>query len=115
MKNYQYYYTRSQHPSYPNHYINYSLHKSKLKRFYDRRHQLSQILKANDGNLSVVQFREVTGGLDVNSSHVGSYFCYGDGERVEMVNVEDAILRLSIMERKGVYKGLAFDVSMSFV
>ena len=106
MKGYQEYFSRAQHSSYPQQYIDYSLHKSKLKQFYDRRRQLSQILKSNDGTLSDAQFKGLTGGLGVSGSHadLGVYFQYGEGgehEQVQMVDVEDAQLRLSIMERKG--------------
>eukprot|EP00956_Cyclotella_meneghiniana_P017471 scaffold28511_cov71-Cyclotella_meneghiniana.AAC.1 len=60
MKGYQEYFSRAQHSSYPQQYIDYSLHKSKLKQFYDRRRQLSQILKSNDGTLSDAQFKGLT-------------------------------------------------------
>lgn len=101
MKGYQEYFSRAQHPSYPQQYLNYELHKSKLKQFYDRRRQLSQIIKDNDGALNAAQFKELTGGLDVSGRYVdlGTYF--GCGDDGEMVDVDDAVLRLSIVERKG--------------
>ena len=99
MKGYQEYFARSQHSSYPQQYLDYSLLKAKLKQFYDRRRQLSQIIKDNDGNLSTAQFKELTGGLDVSESTASGYFCYG--EEGELVDIDDAVLRLSIMERKG--------------
>lgn len=99
MKGYQEYFARSQHPSYPQQYLDYSLLKVKLKEFYNRRRQLAKIIKDNNGNLSTAQFKELTGGLDVSGSSTSGYFCYG--EEVELVDVEDAVLRLSIMERKG--------------
>jgi hypothetical protein len=104
MKGYHEYFTRSQHPLYPpQQYLNYELLKSKLKQFYDRRRQLSQIVKANDGALPAAQFRELSGGQDVSGKYVnlGAYFGCGDDDHAEFVDVGDAILRLSIIERKG--------------
>jgi hypothetical protein len=104
MKGYHEYYSRSQHPSYPpQQYLNYELLKSKLKQFYDRRRQLSQIVKTNDGALPAAQFQQLSGGQDISGRYVdlGSYFGCGDDEHAEFVDVGDAMLRLSIIERKG--------------
>ena len=105
MKGYHEYFSRAQHCSYPQQYIDYSLHKSKLQQFYDRRRQLSRIIESNDGALSDAQFKGLTGGLGVSGSRadLGAYFQYGEGEQeqAQLVDVEDARLRLSIMERKG--------------
>lgn len=51
--------------------------------------------------MSAIQFKELTGGFDVSGRYVdlGTYF--GCGDDGELVDVEDAVLRLSIMERKG--------------
>jgi len=105
MKDYDSYYHRCQNPSYSDHYINYGLHKEKLRLYYSRRRKLSKILRKEQG-LTEDAFAQLIG-TDDTSSMVGdgsissSYFRYDDGQTdAALVDEEDAILRLSIMERK---------------
>ena len=77
----------------------------------DRRRKLSQLLRENDGRLSAEEFETLTGAsAEVNTSgchaDLGCYFSYDEdgGKNVrkfELVDAEDAFLRLSIMERRG--------------
>ena len=99
MKGYESYFHRCQNPSYADHYIGYGLLKDKLRQFYTRRRQLTKILKDTDGRLTASDFSNLTGEtVEGSSSSVGSYFRFADEE--PLVDKEDALLRLSIMERK---------------
>ena len=111
MKDYDSYFRRCQNPAYDcNQYINYSLHKEKLRQFYQRRRQLSKIIREGNG-LTAHAFAQLTGGSSISGSdhnnitadapsYLGSYFRYDDTEQHTYVDEEDAILRLSIIERK---------------
>jgi len=106
MKDYDSYYYRCQNPSYgSDHYINYGLHKEKLRQYYSRRRKISKILRKEQG-LTEHAFNQLIGTDDTNSmggdgSVSSSYFRYDDGQTdVALVDEEDAIMRLSIMERK---------------
>jgi len=107
MKGYQEFYSRAQHPSYRQKYIDYELHKSKLKKFYSWRREIAELVKNNDGMLNTSQFKKLTGRLDGSESDVdlGAYFRYENDakevEHVKLMDVDDAVLRLSLMERKG--------------
>ena len=117
MTGYEEHCVRCKHPDYTTQYIDYGLHKDKLRQFYTRRRQLSQIIRDGNG-LTAVAFSELTGNNIVISegllddTRCSSYFCYdddGDGENnMALVDEEDAILRLSIMERKE-FSGLLED------
>jgi hypothetical protein len=77
----------------------------------DRRQKLLQLLRENDGRLSAEEFETLAGAsAEFNRSgchgDLGCYFCYDEdgGKNVrkfELVDAEDAFLRLSIMEGKG--------------
>jgi len=104
MKGYESYFHGCQHPSYPNQYISYGSHKEKLRQFYNRRRKLNKILRATNGILTANAFSQLIGGETVPSSALSSssYFRHDDGQEgdVAYVDKDDAILRLSVMERK---------------
>jgi len=102
MKGYESYFHRCQHPDYSSHYIDYGSHKGKLRQFYNRRRKLSKILRDTKGQLTANAFSQLTGGEEMKPSSyaASSYFRHDDGQEVALVDKDDAILRLSIMERK---------------
>ena len=106
MKGYESYFHRCQNPEYADRYVDYGLHKDKLRKFYKRRRQLSKILRDEEGRLSVDAFSRLTGEEGDSNNGLGSavgYVRYGgdDGrEEKALVNKDDALLRLSVMERK---------------
>ena len=123
MSGYESHCVRCKRPDYATQYIDYGLHKEKLHQFYARRRQLSQIIRDGHG-LTAAAFSELTGGnIDISEglmddSGCSSYFCYdaGDGENnIALVDEEDAILRMSIMERREFTALLEDEISKSAI
>ncbi len=114
MKNYQYYLNKSIHPEWSSHYIDYALLKQKLSSFYSRRKKLRklQVLTAEDFQLLVRESCSVLGeevdavndngfGCNCGATDATNYFQYVDGlTNTTLVDREDALLRLSVLERK---------------
>ena len=101
MKGYEIYLRRCQHAEYIDRYVDYGAHKDLLRRFYGRRRQLSQILRDEGGRLTVDDFSRITGESSLGSSLTSSgYFRYDSEDGAALVDGEDALLRLSITERK---------------
>lgn len=120
MKGYGAYLQRCQNPAYADRYLDYGRLKSELRRFYERRRELSELLRSEDhggpGRLTVDAFRALNpnGGSGAASSGTtddpadgGGYLrCVcgdggggGDDGRRQLLDREDASLRLSIAER----------------
>lgn len=110
MKKFEAYYQQCLNPEWADNYIDYGLLKDKLRSFYDRRQQLNNLLKNEDGLTEEAISRltgvveddydlTLTGYFQYVDSDVGCS-CGGFGSDSGLVDKEDALLRLSILERK---------------
>lgn len=118
MKRYESYLRRCIRADWSIHYVDYGLLKDKLRQFYRRRRQLRRLLSSSK-NLTVEAFKLLAGDnddKDGNDIDESSYFQYVDGcTRTRIVDREDALLRLSILERKEFSKILEQEISRAAI
>ena len=95
MKAYDVYYQRCQDPRFGSSYLDYAQHKALLKSFYSRRRQLAGLI--NDDSLTVSTYAELTNTPIDSHYDLTGYLAYEDDAPIEC---QDAMLRLSILERK---------------
>ena len=115
MKAYDVYYQRCQDPRFGSSYLDYAQHKALLKSFYSRRRQLAGLV--NDDSLTVSTYAELTNTPIDSHYDLTGYFAYEDDAPIEWmgcgecgkivfaaddapIDCHDAMLRLSILERK---------------
>lgn len=134
MKGYETYFNRCKNPEYGDSYVDYELHKGKLRGYYARRRDLANILREGGGALTSDAFSRLAAAAPDDGGATGgsgrdkplaavactsSYFCYEDdgrgGEGAAHVDSDDAVLRLSIMERKEFGSLLEEQISKSAV
>ena len=130
MKGYEEYFRRCQDPDCAGHYVDYGLLKDKLRQFYGRRRQLSKILRGEQGTesggggaggdagLTVDALSRLTDGDEgAGADAGGDYFLHSsdtpDGSAI--VDPSDALLRLSIAERRSIGSLLETQLSSAAV
>lgn len=97
MKSFELYLHRSIRSEWSEHYINYANLKAKLRQFYKRRRRVQKLLLGSA--LTAKEFDVLAG--DDQRNNAGNYFAFVDQHSSRlMVDREDALLRLSIVERK---------------
>ena len=95
MTNYDVYYQRCQDPQIGSSYLDYAQHKALLKSFYNRRRQLAGLI--SDDSLTVSTFAALTNTPTNSLSDLTGYHAYEDDAPIDF---RDAMLRVSILERK---------------
>lgn len=114
MKNFQYYLDISIHTEWSSYYIDYVLLKQKLSSFYSRRKKIRkrQVLTAEEFHVLIRESCSELGeevdaaneygfGCNCGAADATSYFQYvDDSTKATLVDQEDALRRLSVLERK---------------
>jgi len=112
MKSFELYLHRSIRPEWSLHYIDYANLKAKLRTFYKRRRRMQKLLL---GSALTAEEFDVLAGAD-QRDQAGNYFAFIDKQSSRlMVDREDALLRLSIVERKEFSEVLEREVSKSAI
>jgi Major Facilitator Superfamily len=110
MKSFELYLGRSTREEWAQHYMNYNGLKARLRQFYKRRRRIQKLMLGSA--LSVEEFK-ILAGSEIDQA---GYFAFVDSRSCRLlVDREDALLRLSIVERQEFSDLLEQEVSKAAV
>ncbi|CAB9498402.1 SPX domain-containing membrane protein [Seminavis robusta] len=110
MKSFELYLSRSTRDEWSQHYMDYGGLKARLRQFYKRRRRIQKLMLGSA--LSAEEFK-VLAGSEVDQA---GYFQFVDSRSCRLlVDREDALLRLSIMERQEFSELLEAEISKSAI
>lgn len=110
MKSFELYLDRSTRGEWKEHYMDYNGLKAKLRQFYKRRRRVQKLMLGSA--LSAEEFK-ILAGSEVDQA---GYFAFVDSRSCRLlVDREDALLRLSIVERKEFSDMLEHEVSKAAI